>query len=53
MNNQDIIELKEKIHDLKEYLQSDICRSCGETVLQLDQYISQLENILKGHDTNS
>lgn len=48
MNDQQIIELKEKIHDLKEYLYSDICKSCGEVALKLDQYIAQLENILKG-----
>lgn len=52
-NKQKILELKEKIHDLTEYLQSDICRSCGEVALQIDQYVKELSEIFISNDTNS
>jgi|688.fasta_scaffold315263_3 hypothetical protein len=48
-----IIDLKIKIDDLKEYLYSDTCRSCGEIALQLDQYIQELSTLLNIDDTNS
>lgn len=56
MNNdhkQKIIELKEKIHDLKEYLQSDICRSCGEIALQIEKYVEELSELVSSHDKNN
>lgn len=56
MNNENklrIIDLKEKIHDLTEYLQSDICRSCGEVAIQIDKYVQTLTELLESNDTNS
>jgi DNA mismatch repair ATPase MutS len=42
-----INELKEKIHELKEYLYSDMCKSCGDAAIELDkisQRLSELES---------
>lgn len=41
-----IIELKEKIHDLTEYLQSDMCRSCGDIALKIEKYIQELSDLV-------
>lgn len=48
-----IIQIKEQIDDLKEYLHSDICRSCGEIALKLEGYIQELTSLLNKNDTNS
>lgn len=48
-----IIHIKEQIDDLKEYLHSDICRSCGEIALKLEEYIKELSSLLSQNDTNS
>lgn len=55
MNNikEQILDLKVKIHDLTEYLQSDICRSCGDVALQIEQYAKELADLISLYDTNS
>ncbi len=45
-NKLKIIEIKEKIHDLTEYLNSDICRSCGEVAIQIEKYIHELSLLI-------
>jgi hypothetical protein len=52
--SKEIESLKEQIHELKEYLDSDICRSCGEISLKLDEYIQQLKLLMdqKDHERN-
>ena len=55
MNNQiktKIIDLKERIHDLTEYLQSDTCRSCGIVALEIEQYVQELSELVSSYDTN-
>lgn len=47
-----IIHIKEQIDDLTEYLHSDVCRSCGEIALKLDQYFQELKSLLNQDDTN-
>jgi hypothetical protein len=42
MSQQEIQELKEQIHDLKEYLYSDLCRACGDAALALDKINNRL-----------
>jgi len=45
MNDRDkqkIIELKEKIHNHTEYLNSDACGVCARIALELEQYINEL-----------
>ena len=42
ISQEEIASLKEKIHDLKEYLYSDLCKSCGEAALELDKISQQL-----------
>jgi hypothetical protein len=50
MNNNEIknkiIVLKDKIHDLTEYLQSDTCRGCGDAALQIEKYVKELSDLL-------
>ena len=41
-----IAYIKEKIHDLTEYLQSDICRSCGDAALQIEKYVKELSDLV-------
>jgi hypothetical protein len=54
MNTKDrILELKEKIHDLTEYLQSDICRSCGEVAIEIEKYVKELSKLILSEDTLS
>ena len=48
-----ILELKEKIHDLTEYLQSDICRSCGEVAVEIEKYTEELSKLILSEDTLS
>ena len=48
-----ILDLKEKIRDLTEYLQSDMCRSCGYVALQIEKYVQELSDIITSNDTNS
>ena len=52
-NRNKIIHIQEQIDDLKEYLHSDVCRSCGEIALKLEGYIKELSSLLNQHDTNS
>lgn len=52
-NSIKITDLKDKIHDLTEYLHSDICKSCGEIALRLEKYIQELQTILDQNDTNN
>ena len=42
MSQQEIQELKEQIHDLKEYLYSDLCKACGDAALALDKINNRL-----------
>jgi hypothetical protein len=47
MSKEEIQALKEKIHELQEYLYSDLCKACGEAALSLDkinQRLIQLES---------
>jgi hypothetical protein len=47
MLNQEIQQLKDQLHDLKEYLYSDLCKACGDAALALDkisQRLNQLES---------
>lgn len=46
-NSEKILDLKEKIHDLREYLHSDICVSCGEAAIRLDNYITELQKLME------
>lgn len=41
-----IIDLKQKIDDLTEYLQSDICRGCGDAAVQIEQYVKELSQLI-------
>lgn len=41
-----IIHIKEQIEELKEYLNSDICRSCEDVAKKLEGYILELKNLL-------
>ena len=42
MSKEEIQALKEKIHELQEYLYSDLCKACGETALSLDKINQRL-----------
>lgn len=42
MTNPEIQELKDQIHDLKEYLYSDLCRACGEAAFLLEKINQRL-----------
>ena len=53
MKHNEIIELKEKIHDLKEYLYSGVCKSCGDAALQLQFYAEKLQSILEQNDNEN
>jgi len=53
LHKEKIIYIKEQIDDLKEYLHSDVCRSCGEIALKLEGYIKELSILLNQNDTNS
>lgn len=44
--SESIESIKEQIAELKEYLNSDICRSCGEVAIKLERYIEQLKSLL-------
>lgn len=50
---QQILELQEKIHEIKEYLYSDICRNCGESAIKLEQYLKELANLISKHTTDN
>ena len=42
MSKEEIQELKEQKHDLKEYLYSDLCKACGDAALSLDKINQRL-----------
>ena len=42
MSKSEISELKEKVHDLQEYLYSDLCKACGDAALALDKINERL-----------
>jgi hypothetical protein len=42
MSQSEISELKEKVHELKEYLYSDLCKACGDAALALDKINERL-----------
>lgn len=42
-----ILDIKEKIQDLTEYLQSDICTGCGDAALQIERYLKELSTLLE------
>lgn len=44
-----ILDLKEKIHDLTEYLQSDICKGCGDAALQIEKYAKELSELIASY----
>ena len=39
----EILESKEKIHELKEYLSSCACKDCYDAILQLEKYQSKVK----------
>jgi len=45
MSQKEIQEIKEQIHDLREYLYSDLCKSCGEAALELEKIIQKLDQL--------
>ncbi len=45
MSKSEIEELKEKIHELKEYLYSDLCKACGDAALALDKINERLTKL--------
>jgi hypothetical protein len=47
MNNKlkQIKDLKEKIHDLIEYLHSEACFSCGEAAMQIEEYKQKIKDL--------
>lgn len=47
LNNEDnnITDLKEKIHELKEYLESDICKACYQVFLDIQKYENMLNEL--------
>jgi hypothetical protein len=45
MLQQEISELKEKIHELREYLYSDLCKACGEAALSLEKISQRLTEL--------
>jgi hypothetical protein len=45
MSKQEISELKEKLHELKEYLYSDLCKACGDAALALDKISERLNEL--------
>lgn len=45
--SESIESIKEQISDLKEYLNSDICRGCGEVAIKLEGYIERLKALLE------
>jgi hypothetical protein len=49
----EIISIKTEIDNLKEYLASDLCKSCGDAAIKLEEYIDKLIIILNTDDTNS
>lgn len=47
MSKKEIQEIKDQIHDLKEYLYSDLCKACGDAALALEKInhrLMELEN---------
>ena len=46
-NKQKLLELEEKIHELQEYLSSDLCQKCFEANQRLEQHILDMESIKK------
>jgi hypothetical protein len=38
--------IKEQIAELKEYLNTDICKSCGDVAIKLEGYIKELQELL-------
>lgn len=46
MLDQQILHIREQIDQLSEYLNSDICKSCGEVALKLEQCVKELQEIL-------
>lgn len=45
MSKTEIEELKEKIHELKEYLYSDLCKACGDAALALEKINERLNQL--------
>lgn len=43
--NQEIINLKQNIDNLKEYLMSDVCSECGRVALLLESNIQKLDSL--------
>lgn len=43
---QQIIALQEKIQDLTEYLQSEVCKGCGDAAIQIDIHLNELSKLI-------
>ena len=46
-----IINIQEQIEELKEYLNSDNCRSCEDTAIKLEKHIQELKILLDQNKT--
>ena len=45
-NQHEIKEIEEKIFELREYLSSDSCKGCYESVLKLEDYQNKLNELI-------
>lgn len=45
MSKKEIEHLKEQIHELKEYLYSDLCKACGDAALALEKINERLNQL--------
>lgn len=45
MFSKEIADLKEQVHELKEYLYSDLCKACGEAALTLEKISQRLTEL--------
>jgi hypothetical protein len=46
-----IINIKEQIEELKEYLNSNNCKTCEDTAIKLEQYMEELKILLDQNKT--
>lgn len=51
MTQEKIIQLKLQIDSIKEYIKSDICRTCAEMQIRLDEYEEKLKEYLIEQNT--
>lgn len=51
MDHQKIIVIKSEIDNIKEYIDTEICRKCSEMTKKLDHLYELLENSIKENYT--